>query len=366
MNDKNNESFIGKISFSVKAFVILDIILVIFLVLFNLRPDICETFFSKGLYPVSAYVFGRLTDYLFFSLTELTAVILVMVFGIRIILAIWQIIRKKLKFYVALKHFIKQGFVFLSLFMFWFYFAWGFNYFRKPIDFGIKADNEITDEYFNKVMEIIIKRSNEFYVKREMTLLEVNQKANAEISKTIGQFSKMDIRPAKKYKFSMMKILSNTNTLGVISPFFLEMHISRELFDSEMPSVLTHEKSHLYGYADEAEANLLSFLACSNSDDEYFKYSAYSELLPYFFGAYIKKHKKEEYTAKYMELRPEIREEFTRMKERYENHDSKLNKMLMDAYDWYLKANNVSEGTESYSQVVELILKNGLINTEEQ
>jgi hypothetical protein len=358
---ENKKPIIGKISFAVILFVILDLILAVMIVIFRIQPSIAENVYSKTVYPVITFILGKFSDIFFFSITETVIIILASVVLIRMLTGFFQIVIRKLKFKVALVHFIKQSFILTSIVVIWFYATWGFNYFRTDLKLNEKK-YAVTEEYFIRVMKYVIEKANAEYVKREYTLSEVNDKVNIELAAYVRNISGKQISPAKKYKFSMFNLLSSSNTLGVISPFFLESHISNELLDSEMPSVLAHEKSHLFGYANEAEANLISFLTCIHSDDGYFRYSGYCDILQYFLGAYKKTHTKEEYFQIYDTLRGEIKDEFARSYKRYKKHDSPLNRLFNKIYDFYLKVNNVKEGTESYSQVVRLILENRLID----
>ena len=45
-------------------------------------------------------------------------------------------------------------------------------------------------------------------------------------------------------------------------PFFLEVIVNSDLLPSERPFVLAHEWAHIAGYADESEANFISWLTC--------------------------------------------------------------------------------------------------------
>ena len=53
---------------------------------------------------------------------------------------------------------------------------------------------------------------------------------------------------------------------GMTDPFFLEVIINPDTLPFERPFVLTHEWAHLAGYANEAEANFVAWLACTQGD----------------------------------------------------------------------------------------------------
>jgi hypothetical protein len=355
-------NFINYLPFSVKIFIISDLILIAIITVFNLYSGIALKIYSLSIYPILAFVMGRITDIFIFSLTEILIILTIMVIMFRFIKGLYKIFSKKIKFKNVFLNFIKQSFIVISIILLWFYFMWGFNYFRSSIDLKMGASKKITDEYFEKAVDRIIEKSNALYTVRPYSLQMLNDKINYDINFTIKKISKKDISPAKKAKYSILKILENTNTLGVISPFLLESHLSGELSDLELPSIMAHEKSHLFGYADETEANLLAFIACTNSSDSYIQYSGYCDVLPYFLKSYRIKNSREKYKIIFDKVRPEIKNDYMKINKRFERHDTKFNKLLMNIYDLYLKANNVKQGTKAYSLVVELILKNNLLD----
>ena len=53
---------------------------------------------------------------------------------------------------------------------------------------------------------------------------------------------------------------------GMTDPFFLEVIINPDTLPFERPFVLAHEWAHLAGYANEAEANFVAWLACTQGD----------------------------------------------------------------------------------------------------
>ena len=53
---------------------------------------------------------------------------------------------------------------------------------------------------------------------------------------------------------------------GMTDPFFLEVIVNPDVLPFERPFVLAHEWAHLAGYADEAEANFVAWLTCTQGD----------------------------------------------------------------------------------------------------
>ena len=53
---------------------------------------------------------------------------------------------------------------------------------------------------------------------------------------------------------------------GMTDPFFLEIIVNPDTLPFERPFVVAHEWAHLAGYANEAEANFVAWLACTQGD----------------------------------------------------------------------------------------------------
>ena len=73
---------------------------------------------------------------------------------------------------------------------------------------------------------------------------------------------------------------------GYTYPYTMEMTYNKYVNRFYFPTLYAHESSHHMGYYKEHEANFLSYLACSNSDDHLLRYSAYYYMLRYVKNAY--------------------------------------------------------------------------------
>ncbi len=370
------------------------------LVVFNISPFIAENVYSKGIYPFLALAMGFITDIVRFSITELLIVVSVLAIIVRFILVIYRLIRRQRTFKNVLLHFLRQLFIVISVIFVWFYFMWGFNYFRvsfeeksDTISLEIKSDK--MNEMFENTMLKIIDKVNELYfsnIARGESFEKTEQVVNEALFNTIKTLDKIEIRPAKKVKVSMTNALEQF-TIGVISPFLLESHVSKELISAEIPFILAHEKSHLYGYAHETEANYIAFITCVTSKDVYLKYSGLSQILRYFLSEYrnnlkvkyinqaeeeyktkfddleesIKKqylqNAEDDYASVYNKLERGIRDEYMEQSKRTKKYESWLQDLLYNIYDLYLSANKVSGGMMAYSRVTQLILKTKNLDT---
>ena len=70
---------------------------------------------------------------------------------------------------------------------------------------------------------------------------------------------------------------------GYYFPFSMEANYNDVMQVTNKPSTICHELAHLRGYILEDEANFISFLACTRSDDIFFQYSGYLEVMSYLY-----------------------------------------------------------------------------------
>jgi hypothetical protein len=132
---------------------------------------------------------------------------------------------------------------------------------------------------------------------------------------------------------------------GMTDPFFLETLLAPDLLEVERPFVIAHEWAHLAGYADEAEANFIAYLACQRGEAAA-RYSAALMLVGYATGSRPLREA----------LDPGPNSDLYAIRQRYRQTSGALRFAARESYDRYLKANRVEKGIESYDAVVQLIL----------
>jgi hypothetical protein len=139
---------------------------------------------------------------------------------------------------------------------------------------------------------------------------------------------------------------------GMTDPYFLETLIAGDVLPFERPFVLAHEWSHLAGFADEGEANFVSWLACVRGSvaDRYSGWLfLYQELLPSLDRA--------NQMSVAARLGPGPREDLRAIRERLvRNVNPRVAAAGWRVYDSYLKANRVPAGAASYAEVTRLVL----------
>ena len=154
--------------------------------------------------------------------------------------------------------------------------------------------------------------------------------------------------------------------MGYYFPFSLEANYNDRMCIINLPTTMCHELSHLKGFILEDEANFIGYLACMNSEDAFFRYSACLSVIYYLDNDFFAAAGED---AAYYLAQPVISEQVQSDKqfltrEAWEEVeegavlDTDFVEAASDAFtETTLTLNGVEDGKISYSRVVELMLR---------
>ena len=116
--------------------------------------------------------------------------------------------------------------------------------------------------------------------------------------------------------------------------------------------MVTHEIAHQLGYAKENEASFVAFLACKNSGDNNFLYSAYFEMYrDALFECRLTPNKEmTEMISK--NIHPRVRWDIRDLRLYLLRNQNFIEPFMSGAYDSYLKLNNQPKGKATYNEVI--------------
>jgi hypothetical protein len=138
---------------------------------------------------------------------------------------------------------------------------------------------------------------------------------------------------------------------GMVNPFALESIVHPDLLPFERPMVLAHEWAHLAGFADEADASAVAWLACTLGDPD-LAYSAHLSVVLEAASAMPR--------SIWGELRPKldagVLEDIAALEKRLEKQEPVVRDAAFKVYDHYLKSNSVADGVRSYSRMLRVLV----------
>ncbi len=230
---------------------------------------------------------------------------------------------------------------------------WGLNYSREPLMAKVDYNEQrITLDAEHALLAQTIQQLNAESVvvhsqplPDDNTIIEHLFPASADTLGLLG--TRAPFIPALPKTSLFDGYFEATTVTGFTDPFTHEVTLTASLLPVERPFVLAHEWSHVAGYANESEANFISFLTCQRSDLPLARYSAWLALYSYL-------PKPPDGVAP---LAPQVVSDLQAIQARIQRTKNETARRVeTQAYDHYLKANRVEAGVNSYGLFVRLIL----------
>jgi len=224
--------------------------------------------------------------------------------------------------------------------------TWGLNYRRLPLSDKLVFDQtRITAEAHAALGDRAIATLNAEYAKAHERPLYLEGLYPAFVAAHTALGGSPRLATGRPKTTLLGWYFHKASIAGMTDPFFLETLLAPDLLDVERPFVIAHEWAHLAGYADEAEANFVAYLACQRGTPGD-RYSAALMLIGYAPGTRPLRGA--------LDVGPQI--DLYAIQTRYRHTSGLLRFAARESYDKYLKANRVEKGIESYDAVVQLIL----------
>lgn len=327
-----------------------------------------EEVYAKGIFHVYSQVFSFVTGLVPFSLAEMGIVLGIV--GIPA-LVIWRIVvyvkRRDDRVFLIGKDLISLCCI-GALVYFMLVLGCSINYYRKPVAeyLGLRVRDSSAEELYalhaelaertNAVREGLCLEDEDGVYRLSVSTRELAGLCDAAYDALAGEndiFHGIYPKP-KRVLFSA--VMSKTELTGVYVPFTMEANVNVDIPDYSIASTMCHELAHLRGFIREDEANYISYLACLASDSAELQYSGLMEALILSGNALYAKN-----PDFYYELRAGYSDGVNRdlaANSAYwaQFHDTKISNTTEKLNDSYLKANNQSDGVQSYGRMVDLLL----------
>lgn len=345
-----------------KTYILLTlIVLLVGIVWFSADGLRVERIYTFGLYPVISGILRIIFGWIPFSIGDIIYVVLTIFLIVRLVKFIRDLFRHRFSW----RLFWKNGLSWLNTLLaiaLLFYIIWGINYQRLGIGYQLQLQAQTFDtgdlhhleqavlEKVNLAKSALIRNGQPYPSKQEVFKRSVHSYKQA-----AKEFPFLQYRHAS-IKSSMIGRLGNyLGFTGYYNPFTAEAQVNTTVPDFLIPYITTHEMAHQIGYAKEAEANFVGYLACAQSTDPLFHYSVYLDLFMYANRqlTYI-----DTTTAKrdFDRLLPEVKEDIEVWRKFNRSHSTFLQPVTDWVYGSYLKLNSQPEGMRSYGEVTGLLM----------
>ena len=241
----------------------------------------------------------------------------------------------------------------------WFYLSWGICYSRDSI--YERADLEhlpYDEEQFTAFLYDYSDSINSAYCTEELSKDFVQEEVYKIYNNYDDQFGLCKPLRWKKAKNMMFEgLTSKMGISGYYYGFFGEFHINGDCLPFEYPFVYAHEYSHSLGVANEAEANLHAYIACTSSSNQAMRYAGYLGLFGYIYNNASQLLSQEAASKWLKTIRPEVVEMYFAKASHWESlYSQRIGKIQSKVYNAFLKSNGIPSGTKNYSEVVSLLM----------
>lgn len=255
------------------------------MLLFYYYPLFTELVYSNGVFVVIRWIFDYTLGLLPFSIFYFLIVYLVIKWTYKSYKWIrFNLTNSSVSLIEKTQYTLLTLFSYISKFTFMFFFLWGFNYFRIPVE--EKMNLQLSDiEKIDLFQEANYARKKCIEARKEITsdplysityndlpenMDDLIRNALEKVLKSIRYptVGKVRLRYIKPDGF-----LNSIGVTGFYNPFLGEANVDNDFSALYLPFLVAHEYVHGYGFGDEGTANFLAYLACENSDKPIIKYS---------------------------------------------------------------------------------------------
>lgn len=352
-------------------------------------------FYVDNIFPLWVETYGRVTGIFPFSVGEwmlyLAAALVFVFLAAGIILIVCLILKRKLPaakssaLPLARTASFQKMYGRYALFLYWVFgivsvimmlncfLLYQVSPITERYEIGGSPDKEYGAEEIAALRDYVVEQANAlapFFERDEKGYIiyteDIREKAREEMRRLGKTFENLQGYYPKPKGLCLSGFYSQQSIMGYYFPFSMEANYNRQMYITNMPVSMCHELSHLKGFILEDEANFIGYLACVDSGDELFRYSAYLSVIGYLDRDFVRAigENGEIYAA-----HPQIDEQVAKDKkflteESWEQVERKAVlktetvRRAADAFlDTNLTLNGVSDGTVSYSRVVRLLLR---------
>jgi hypothetical protein len=274
------------------------------------------------------------------------------------------ILSRKLKQKLNWRSFVKYLNILLLVYIL-FNLNWGLNYDRKGIAYQLELGK--TTEYSDSALLCLAETLHtnlNYWAERVDSLERLKMKDKQYLFKKGVNTYKVATAelPFLRYATPSIKpsLFSHLGHYfgftGYINPFTNEAQVQTTLPVFRQVFVLHHEIAHQLGYGKEDEASFVAFLACRRSADPDIRYSMYYDLYQDAASQLIFTKNRRHYIYLRKSLHPRVeidRQELIRF---YTGKQNKIEPLMSNFYDQYLKMNRQPKGTRTYNEVVALLI----------
>lgn len=337
-------------------------------------PELSEVILGSGRGTIPARLLSAFTGSVPWSVAEIAAGAYLLWLAALAGLALRQSIRGHRRFRNALAGGLARGIRDAGLLVAIGYLVWGFNYARVPFDrrAGWPAWSGVESAELRLLTERAVGYANTTYVtlhESEDALAPTPAPENPTLLlagiedgwRAVGFLFPKEA-PAVAGSFGLVKrphsspLIARLGVSGVFMPLTAEPHVLKGMPAVGSVQAMAHEQAHQRGFANEAEASFMGFLANSHSPEPVARYSSAVFAARQLLAAF-RRTDPEAAGAVAERLHPGVYRDLADLDAFWKPYRGVGQKVGSAVNDRYLRANRVSGGVASYGRVVRLLVE---------
>ncbi len=325
--------------------------------LFNLLPSVYEVLYLNGLFKVIRILYDYVLGYwLPVPMVSIVTVIL--------LVYIFYPYKSERTFLSVLIRLISKIFVVLSFF----YIFWGWNYAQESLSSSLELEASLKPDSVRLMHEAFWAQATINSLRSELSEDTISlgpkdfekniieKEIRDELRSTL---SAMNLPAAGRPRIRALRpkgMLLRFKTAGIYVPYAFEGHIDAGMMQIEWPYTIAHEMSHGFGVTDEGACNFIAFIACMDSENTMFRYSAMIDYTLYVLRD-VYRLDKALHRKVYSGLSGGVKADIQAIRDNNAKYPDILPDVRDYLYDRYLKSHGVSAGLKSYSQLTGLVIQ---------
>ena len=332
--------------------------------IFSSDKQLVENMYSTNWYASFSTFYRSIFAWLPFSVGDI-------LYGLAFLFLIFRFIKfckkifskEKRKIYIRnWKKNIIQFYIKIACIYILFNILWGINYNRVGIAAQLNLKIEkYTLEELQAINFILVQKINEnklvLQAKNENSInsnsLFLRTKTAYDSASNKYPFLHYQNKSVKKSIFAWL--CNYVQIDGYYNPFTGEATVNTTVPAFTQPFTTCHEVAHQLGYAKEMEANFVGYIAATSSNDDYFKYSTYTDLFTYANNTLRIADSTSAFEYRKL-LLPTVIVDFKERRKFAKDHVGKLEPFFRTLYGIFLKQNEQPMGILSYDEVTAFII----------
>ena len=332
-------------------------------------PAIVEQYYSRGWYHAAATALTAVTGKLPFSAME-AALILLGVLAV-LFLAGWvrELLRRQHRWWqICLKRlWIAASAV--SVIFFWFILTGDLNYYRVPGGESLGLQTEETGvETLRALCHLLAQEAGEARAlctedaqgvfASAVSYQELAEQASSAVAGLDEACGVQLFDLAKRTRPKAMhfsEVMSYLQLTGVIFPYLSEPNVNVHQPAYGISSTMCHELSHICGFMREDEANFIAYIACRGSQSAELRYSGAMLALIHATNR-LYRYDPNGWQEIYSLLPEGVLRDLSYNHTYWRKYETPVGETADRWNDAYLKANDQTDGVQSYGRMVDLLI----------